>query len=534
MVITQPPYTDRLPKQFEFLRRAARSLHVTTRDDLIRRYLLLEVGEPCNQIRRAESERILRAQPFLVDAKILVYDDEAGGVRLEVETRDEFSLVAGGMVSAPSPFVRGLRLGENNLGGSGMFAALEWRDGGSYNDQLSAEFTDYQFAGGRQIFRVAGRRFQRGQELRAEIVRPYFTDLQRFAWLGSIGGKRDYSPLLRPGELSNAINVTRQFADLGGLIRVGPVGRLKLIGVAVTRELTSVDSVPVRITRTGFRVDSGTALSLPFNQQHSVRINGLLGFRRISFARVQGYDALTGAQDVRIGMEFGGTFGHSVPIGDARDRDRFAAARFYAGYGGPHSFGGIELLSEARYELDQKQWDNAVMSGRAAWYFKPAVKQLTLLQAEWSSLHNVRIPAQLSLADPIGGLHGYRESRDPGSSRLVLRGEQRLIVPTRYNVADVGLAAFAEAGRIWNDRTVPYGVDTPWRGAVGVSILAAIPPRSRRMWRVDLGVPVGNDRDKRFEVRLVADDFTRLFWREPNDVEPARERTVPKSLFKWP
>ncbi len=93
VIITQPPYTDRLPQRFEFLRRAARALHATTQSDKIRRFVLMKRGEPCNQIRRAESERILRTQPFLVDARIAVYDDEAGGVRLEVETRDEFSTI---------------------------------------------------------------------------------------------------------------------------------------------------------------------------------------------------------------------------------------------------------------------------------------------------------------------------------------------------------------------------------------------------------------------------------------------------------
>ncbi len=534
VVVTQPPYTERLPRRLEFVRRMARTMHSTTQDEVIRRYLLMNVGEPCNQIRRAESERILRAQPYLVDARIQVYDDEEGGVRLEVETRDEFSLLLGGNVSPPSPFLRGLRLGDNNLAGGAMLAAVEWRDGRSYNDVLKAEFTDYQFAGGRQILRVAGTRFERGQELRAEVVRPYFTDLQRFSWIGAVGGTRNYAGLMRPQHEPNAINVTREFGNIGALVRVGPVGRLKLLGLSLTRERQRVDSDPVRITREGFIPDSGPPLTTQFRPQNVVRTNLLVGSRRIGFRRVEGFDALNGAQDVRVGVEFGGMYGQSMSVGSAQDRDRFLAGQIYAGWGGPKSFGGVQAISEARYDRDTKSWDNLVTSGRMAWYFKPAVAQLTLLQSEWSSVRSAGVPAQLSMGDYFGGLRGHRRSRDPGSSRLVVRGEQRLIVPTRYNVADFGLAAFAEAGKLWQDQTVPYSVTTPWRGAVGVSILAAVPPRSRRLWRVDFAFPVSNDPDKRFEVRFRSDDLTRLFWREPNDVDPARERTVPRSLYRWP
>ena len=534
VVVTQPPYTDKLPRRFEFLRRAARTLHVTTRDEVIRRYLLLDVGQPCNQIRRAESERILRAQPFLVDARIQVYDDEEGGVRLEVETRDEFSLLVGASASPPSPYLKGLRIGENNLGGNAVFAAVEWRDGRAYHDVLGAEFTDYQFAGGRQIFRLSGTRFEHGQELRAEVVRPYFTDLQRFAWIGSVGGTRDYTELMRPQQERNAVNVTRQFADIGGLVRVGPVGRLKLLGLSLTRESQKTDSVAVRITKEGFRPDSGAPLTARFRPLNVVRANGLIGLRRIGFQRVQGFDALTGAQDVRVGLEIGAIYGQSLGVTPTHDRDRFVGGNVYAGWGGPKSFGGIQLVSEARYDRDAHVWDNMVTSGRMAWYFKPAVRQLTLMQGEWSSIHRMGLPVQLSMADFIGGLHAHSGSREPGAQRLVFRSEQRLIVPTRYNIADFGLATFAEAGKLWGDQSVPYSVDTPWRGAVGVSILVAVPPKSRRMWRVDFAFPVSSEPDKKFEIRFISDDLTRLFWREPWDVEPARERTLPKSLFKWP
>ena len=534
VIITQPPYTDRLPKRFEFLRRAAKTMHTTTNDEVIRRYLLLHAGEPCNQIRRAESERILRAQPYLVDARIRVFDDEAGGVRLEVETRDEFSTMFEPSFNTIAPILRGVRFGESNLGGSARLVSVEWRDGLAYHDVLGARYTDYQFAGGRNELRLVGERHPRGQEMRAEVIRPFYTDLQRFAFIGALDGTRDYQGFRRPDGPGNAVNVTRQSAVLGAITRSGSMGRLRLAGLSLIQSRSRVDSNTIVIERDGFHPDVGLPLGVKFRRQNVVRANALLGIRRLQFTPVQGFDALTGAQDVRVGVQVGTVYGQSIPIGSARDRDRFMAADLYGGVGGPKSFLGAQFVGEARNDRGTRTWENHVVSGRVAWYFRPAVHQLTLLSSEWSSGRDMRTPFQLTIADHQGGLLGHRNSRDAGAERLVVRAEQRLVIPSRLNVADVGVAWFAEAGKLWGEHSVAYSVTTPWRGAAGVSLLAAIPPRSRRLWRVDVAMPIGDDRHKRFEVRISNDDRTRVFWQEPRDVLTAREQAVPSSLFSWP
>ncbi len=534
VVITQPPFTDRLPTRLEWVRRTVRRTHVNTRDDVIRRFLLMKVGDACNQIRRAESERILRAQPFLVDARIRAYDDEAGGVRLEVETRDDFSMVFEPMLQAMSPFVRGMRLGDSNLGGSATLAAVNWRDGRAYNDLLGVNLENYAFGRGRNEFRLSAQRNRFGQDMRLELVRPYYTDLQRYAWIGSVGGTREPVEFRRGTLPRNALTVRREFANIGAVARIGPVGRLRLIGASLTREAQRTDAQSLLLTREGVRADTTGAVVPTFRPQRVTRVNALLGVRAIRFVQVQGFDALSGAQDVRVGMQLGLVAGRSILMRQSRDRDHFVAANLYGGYGGPQSFVGVQAVTEARFDRDAKAWDNFVTSGRLAWYFRPAIHQTTVVESEWSAGRDMRSPFQLSLADREGGLMGHRTSSEAGARRLVFRAEQRFVVPTRLNVGDVGLAGFAEAGRLWAEPSVPYSVSTPWRGAVGVSVLAAVPPSSRRLWRVDFALPVGSDPRQRFEVRFSSVDRSRVFWNEPRDVQAGRERTAPSSLFTWP
>jgi hypothetical protein len=68
-----------------------------------------------------------------------------------------------------------------------------------------------------------------------------------------------------------------------------------------------------------------------------------------------------------------------------------------------------------------------------------------------------------------------------------------------------------------------------------LSLLGAFPAQSARLWRFDVAFAenpeAGGDH---VEFRLIGSDDTRLFFHEPSDVERARERTVPSSIFHWP
>lgn len=534
VVITQPPFSEKLPARLEFVRRTVRDLHANTREELVKRFLLLRVGDACNQIQRAESERILRAQPFFVDARIRVYDDEKGGVRLEVETRDDVSLLFSPVIVGVSPYLRAMQVGDGNLGGLAQRAVLRWRDGMGYRDRVGLEYANYLFGAARNELRVNAQRTEFGYSTETQVVRPYYTDLQRSAWLMSYGAAREPDFFGRQSDSARVVLTSREYGQIGGLTRFGSVGRLKLFGLSFTRERERQAPTWLRYTDTALVPDRALTGPPPFRVQNVARINALLGLRAIRFVRVQGFDALTGAQDVRVGAQLGMMAGQSLALSRGLDRDRFIATGVYLGAGNEKWFVGAQGITEGRYDLNASRWRNLVASGRAAWYFRPAVRQTTVMQTEWAFGREMEHPMQLTLADRVGGLLGHRRSIDAGAGRLLFRAEQRLVVPTRFNVADVGFAGFAEAGRLWDSPTVPFTVNTAWRGAVGVSLLAAIPPSSRRLWRVDFALPVSGDPYRRFQVRFSGIDRSRVFWMDPQDVQWARERTAPTSLFNWP
>ena len=100
--------------------------------------------------------------------------------------------------------------------------------------------------------------------------------------------------------------------------------------------------------------------------------------------------------------------------------------------------------------------------------------------------------------------------------------------------ADAGFAAFTEVGTLWAG-DAPYGVNAT-RVTVGVSLLAAYPTRSKRLYRADIAFPLTRSGEGmgRIEVRFSSADRTQGFWLEPEDVGRARTGTEPSRLFEWP
>ena len=119
-----------VPRSVRALARAVGVLHTTTRAETIGSFLLLEVGQRCTERNRAESERVLRLQPFLADAAVRAFPDGRGGVRIEVETIDEIPTVFDMRFHGVSPSA--LRLGNGNVAGQGLYVAAKVERGFAY------------------------------------------------------------------------------------------------------------------------------------------------------------------------------------------------------------------------------------------------------------------------------------------------------------------------------------------------------------------------------------------------------------------
>ena len=531
LIYSEAPSVANL-QRVPFVAQVARSLHVTTRAALIRGFLLLREGEPCVELRRAESERILRAQPFLADAHVFVVPGARSGVDLEIRTSDEASIVLGGTERARSPFFTSLLLGTANLAGVGIFASGWWRYGEGFRDAVGGRLVNYQFLGNPMVFVLEGERASLGGQWRTELMRPFYTDLQRVAWRAQIGRSNGYLEIREPNGAVPAVNLSRNYFDVGGVARVGAPGRiLTLVGVSLTgddetsgTQLINGDSGYARVVGT---------LPRDYGSHRSARMNFLFGVRDINFVRREGLDALTGAQDVPLGVQIGGLIGRSVRSLGAREDDSYVSGDVYAGATSGIGILRLQLKGQARRGLGADSLDSILMSGRATHSLQFSPWHVNQLNLEWSAAYRMLQPFQLFLGVPDAGVRGYEGANLVGGQRLVARVEERFVLGKFLSQGDAGMAFFADAGKQWAG-DAPFGVTIPIKTSVGIGLLAAVPPKSTRLWRVDLAIPLNSAGGARYIVSITNVDRTNFEFREPRDVEGGREPTVPSSIFAWP
>lgn len=514
------------------LRDLVRTMHVTTDPALTRRFLQLTEGQPCTELRRAESERVLRAQPYIADANVLAYPDSTGGVRVEVHTIDEASLLAGARV-AGNPFVRRVRLGNTNLFGQGKVLQGEWRHGGVHRDGWALAFADHQALGRPWVLDVAMRRAPLGGRWSAELARPFLTDLQRSAWRLYAGESVDYAWLERPETTTRAMHVSRGFADVGVLSRIGPPRRMGLLGLSVSHERERTGRELHVAEPWGRGVDTSTALPAAYAPHTMTRFNLLGGVRLLDFVTVRGFDGLSATQDFPVGLQVGAIVGKSLARPGSFDEDWYTSLDVYGARGSATAATRLRLQGEGRLARAQDRWDGVALSGSLAHYAKQGPRNTTILGAEWAGVWRARVPGQLLLGADDGGLRGFDDARAGGARRAVVRAEQRRVLRRVNGSAEFGVALFADAGRVWAG-DAPLGVTTPWRASAGISLLGAMPVRSARLWRVDLAIPSMGGGVRAWEVRVSRAGPYSVSREEPSPVKQMRARSVPGSVFLWP
>jgi hypothetical protein len=518
-----------VPRPLRVAARAVGLVHKTSTKNTIARFLLFEAGQLCTERKRAESERILRLQPFLAGATVRAVPDSVGTVRIEVETIDEIPTVIDARFRGAK--LVGGRFGNANVGGQGLYFAANVQHDRTYRDGVGIHAVAYQLFGRPNIMSLIADRAPLSDELTFAVAHAFLTDLQRGAWHAGISEVNRYSTFARPEGDAPSLRVRRQFWDVGGVRRVGLGRRIGFAGLLLTHEVVTPSDHFVVITDSGLVSAPSPPSADPVAGYRNVRLNAVAGIRALSFMPVRGFDALAAVQDVGVGVQFGTLVGRTVRRFGGDD-DLFVSADLYAGAGSPTSFVAIRAEGEARDDHITGDWDSLIGSGRFAWYAKPSAAHVVISSLEFSGERGERTPLQLLLGDLQGGVRGYAGSRDAGARRVVSRIEERWSIGGITSHDAMGLATFVDAGRIWAG-DAPFGATTNVKVGFGAGLLAAFPAQSHRLWRLDVAVPAIRDARARVELRLTG-TWARAFWREPDDIARGRSGAAPSTIFTWP
>jgi hypothetical protein len=524
----RPPFTGQASRWRNFAR-AIGLHHATTRDGVVAAFLALEVGRPCTEIRRAESERVLRAQPYLADATVRAVPDGAGGVVVVVETVDEIPVLINARMRGIAP--RAFSLGNGNVGGLGLLVEGEIERGFAYRTGFGARVVEYATLGRPYVASLDAERHTIGHRIAVAFEHPFYTDLQRIGWHAGYLNSNEYPGIQRPARDELALGVRQERWEGSSITRVFGTSTVGLVGAAANGLRLTPQPRGIVVSDTGLAPDTGITLLNRYASFRTTRVGMLGGLRRVHFRTVRGFDGLTAQQDVANGI-FGGVYA-AKGLPSFGESDMFLSGVAYAGGGGAHVYYGTLGQLEGRRGSGLNRWDSVIGSGRAALYLGGGPGWLFTAEDQYGGGTRSLLPLQLAIGDRQGGILGYRDAGLAGAQRNVVKTELRWTRASLVRKADVGFSTFTQVGSVWAG-DAPYGI-TATRATIGVSVMAAYPTGSKRLYRADVGFPVTRSGagGGKIEVRFTSEDRT-IFWREPDDVSRARTGTVPTSLFAFP
>ena len=385
----------------------------------------------------------------------------------------------------------------------GSMPRSAWRDGDGFRDAVGARIVDRQFLGRPWIFSLEGERASLGGSWRLEGAHPFLTDFQRVGWRVRMGRANGYVELRQPDGTRPSVAIQRGFFDVGGIA----AGRA-IPASSTCSARRSRDSRTILATGSPCRNRAGCATSArsrcPSRPHRIVRANILLGARDIGFVRLEGIDALTAAQDVPIGVPARRTrSGEASPMpGAHEDEDIFLAGDLYVGATSAASTlaaAAAGARGAARSARDSGTACSRRGGSRTTCASRRGTSTSSML--ECSGAYRQRTPLQLLLGVPEGGVRGYEQSSYAGrpaaraARRAALRGGRHSRRGRRRH-------------RALRRRGTPVGGrralrhDDADQGSVGVSLLAAVPPQSTRLWRADIAVPVSERRERALDADL--------------------------------
>jgi outer membrane protein assembly factor BamA len=432
--------------------RLANRLHVETRESVVRQELLFREGDRLDPEALAQTERNLRALPFLREARVEAFPlpprAESERVRVRVLVSDSWSTTPEArLAKVGNRWVWGLGLTEGNLLGRGkLLQALYSSD--LDRDQTFAVYRDPRLLGSRVALQSLFSAASDGHHVSVWAFRPFYS--LGTNWSFQMGGE-DFDrldPLYENGERVDQLRHTRE------LVR---------FEVARSVRRTTTNAQRLHVGYEWARDDVETQL----RQFGLVRF----GFTSVAhaFRKLTHVNRFERTEDVNLGNETTAFLGILSPYLGGEEG---VAYLFQLGerIGLPLNETGF-LVGNVSWQARQHDSgiENSVARARLDLVQKLSLHRVLLAKADFQYGAELDPEVQLRLGAE-SGLRGYPVRQFNGTRSLLLSVEGRWFLWDEVaSLVSVGVAAFFDSGFAWPDgQPVSIG---DLRSDVGMSVL---------------------------------------------------------------
>lgn len=488
-IVRTDVYTGREASRFWFARLANR-LHAVTRENVVRREVLVRAGEVADSARREETARNLRRLGVFTEATVDTVRLADGRLALDVQTHDGWTTrPSAGFRSVGGQVLLSAALIETNIAGLGGTLDLRLIDDPD-RTTLRSELRLPRIVRDRITLGASYTGFSDGRASWLLAEQPWFALSTRNAWRVQASQIDGRVLRFREGTLAVTDSLTRQqtivAGEAGHALRASTAGFVR-IGVAA--QFRREDFAPRGVAIT---TRTRTGAVMPFVEA-----------QRANFVVVRNYRLLGPQEDVdlstsmRVGAAvapraFGYDRDGAGPLVIARTGMRLGARAFALGTvrasglwsGGALDSGTTTITGTLVWQPDARQ--TLVAYGNAGWDRNP-------WPGEEFDLGLTRGPR----AFPLHAFTGDRQ-------RFAMV-EYKYTVPVVFaQTAVVALAAFAESGGAWFTGDRPrWGHDA----GLGLRFGSTRTPQAVGSTRVDLAYRFPNDRQRAGLVVVVGSGF---------------------------
>jgi len=486
-IVTENVFDLNKPGEDRLLFRLANRFHFITRPEVIERQVLLKPGDDYSPEEAAESERILRQNAYLYDAKIRPVPVADGEVDLDVVTRDVWTLQGGvGFRRSGGANTVHFNVEDTNFLGTGKTLAA-WHQSSVDRTSNLLRYWDPSLFGTHGNLETVYSANSDGSFERLVLERPFYSLDTRWA-LGVSANLDD-----RVDPLYNLGHVFDRFQHQEDVIEV-------YVGLS-----PGLADRSTHRWRTGFTYERdrfGNARG--FDPPSLLPPDRTLAYPWISYEYVNdGFftahdlDRLERTEDVNLGRQYHLRLGWSSPSfgGDANR----LIADTGASIGWKPSPRQLVLASfQGGSRLNRDVAENLLVSSKLRYYIRDFGNNLFYVSLGWDVAHDLDPENQLLLGGDTG-LRGYPLRYLQGDNRVLFTVEQRFFSDREFfHLAHLGAAVFFDAGSAWfQDGDGKMSADRRLLRDIGLGLRIGSSRSSARatMVHIDLAFPLDGSRD---------------------------------------
>ncbi|TDI47099.1 MAG: hypothetical protein E2P02_03695 [Acidobacteria bacterium] len=410
--------------------RAANRLHIKTRESIIRQELLFAVGDSLDMEAVAQTERNLRALPFLRRAEIESIPLADGRVLLRVTTSDAWSTLPEFRVAkVGNEWVWAAGASETNLFGLGKQLRLLY-DSGLDRDKTFVFYRDPRTFGSRVTSRVLLSSASDGHRVNLSATRPFFSIGTLWSFHAAFEDFDRLDPLFQDGE---RIAQLRHYSRRGEFhaaraLKRNPTNAVRLHLAYVSSEDDIAEGENVR--RFGLLQVGVSSVVHRF-----LKLTHIHQFERI--------------EDFNLGNVASAFFGISTPALGGEDLTSYS---FFLGERRGLKLPGVgfvlgDISWRARYRNDRIE--NGILHARANVVQKLSLRKLILAKADF--LYGTELDPEVQFRlGAESGLRGYPVRQFNGNRSLLISLEGRWFLTDNIGqLVSVGIAGFFDSGFAW-------------------------------------------------------------------------------------